>query len=124
MLDYNLHNDCKVLSKRVYPENRQEDSNGWTYRETYSNPKSGYYSEVYTKDNTVVMVIRGTEVHSSGKEATKDVLNDSQIGLGYLPSQMKEVDKRTRIGELIYVEEYTRSDGTKVSGYYRANPKK
>ena len=31
-----------------------------------------------------------------------------------------ELDKRTRIGELIYVEEYTRSDGTKVSGYYRA----
>ena len=36
----------------------------------------------------------------------------------------KEVDKRTRIGELIYVEEYTRSDGTKVSGYYRAYPRK
>lgn len=36
----------------------------------------------------------------------------------------KEVDKRTRIGELIYVEKYTRSDGTKVSGYYRAYPKR
>ena len=36
----------------------------------------------------------------------------------------KELDKRTRIGELIYVEEYTRSDGTKVSGYYRAYPRK
>ena len=34
-----------------------------------------------------------------------------------------ELDKRTRIGELIYVEEYTRSDGTKVSGYYRAYPR-
>lgn len=34
-----------------------------------------------------------------------------------------EVDKRTRIGELIYVKEYTRSDGTKVSGYYRAYPR-
>lgn len=34
-----------------------------------------------------------------------------------------DVDKRTRIGELIYVEEYTRSDGTKVSGYYRAYPR-
>ena len=34
-----------------------------------------------------------------------------------------ELDKRTRIGELVYVEEYTRSDGTKVSGYYRACPR-
>ena len=35
-----------------------------------------------------------------------------------------EVDKRTRIGELIYVDEYTRSDGTKVNGYYRTYPKR
>lgn len=35
----------------------------------------------------------------------------------------EELDNRTRIGELIYVEDYTRSDGTKVNGYYRACPK-
>ena len=35
-----------------------------------------------------------------------------------------ELDKRVRLGELIYVENYVRSDGTKVSGYYRAYPKK
>lgn len=35
----------------------------------------------------------------------------------------EELDKRTRIGELIYVEEYTRKDGTKVNGYYRACPR-
>ena len=35
-----------------------------------------------------------------------------------------EVDKRTRISELIYVEEYTRSDGTKVSGYIELIPDK
>lgn len=34
-----------------------------------------------------------------------------------------ELDKRVRIGELIYVNEYVRSDGTKVSGYYRAYPR-
>lgn len=33
-----------------------------------------------------------------------------------------ELNKRVHIGNLIYVEEYTRSDGTKVSGYYRAYP--
>ena len=31
----------------------------------------------------------------------------------------EELDKRVYLGNLIYVEEYTRSDGTKVSGYYR-----
>lgn len=36
----------------------------------------------------------------------------------------KEIDKRVRIGELIYVDEYHRADGTTVSGYYRAYPRK
>lgn len=35
-----------------------------------------------------------------------------------MPSK-EELDKGVHIGNLIYVEDYTRSDGTKVSGYYR-----
>ena len=34
----------------------------------------------------------------------------------------EELDRRVAKGELIYVEEYRRSDGTKVSGYYRSYP--
>ena len=52
-----------------------------------------------------------------------DLYIDNMIDKNPMPTK-KEVDKRTRIGELIYVEEYTRSDGTKVSGYYRAYPNK
>lgn len=47
---------------------------------------------------------------------------DQWIDRKPMPSK-EELDKRTRIGELIYVEDYTRSDGTKVSGYYRAYPR-
>lgn len=52
-----------------------------------------------------------------------DLYVDNMIDKNPMPTK-KEVDKRTRIGELIYVEEYIRSDGTKVSGYYRAYPRK
>ena len=52
-----------------------------------------------------------------------DLYVDNMIDKNPMPTK-KEVDKRTRIGALIYVEEYTRSDGTKVSGYYRAYPKR
>ena len=38
-----------------------------------------------------------------------------------IPS-VKNLDKRVQRGELIYVENYIRSDGTKVSGYYRRRP--
>ena len=33
-----------------------------------------------------------------------------------------ELDERVHTGELVYVHDYTRADGTKVSGYYRAYP--
>ena len=36
----------------------------------------------------------------------------------------EELDRRVRFGELIYVSDYTRSDGTYVSGYYRRYPQK
>lgn len=36
MVNYNIHEDCKILSRRIYPENRQQNSQGWKYRETYS----------------------------------------------------------------------------------------
>ena len=39
-----------------------------------------------------------------------------------LPAK-EELDKKISSGELVHVDNYTRSDGTKVSGYYRAYPK-
>ena len=38
-----------------------------------------------------------------------------------IPS-VKNLDKKVQSGELIYVENYIRSDGTKVHGYYRRKP--
>lgn len=38
-----------------------------------------------------------------------------------IPS-VKNLDRRVQKGELIYVDDYTRFDGTKVSGYYRRRP--
>ena len=52
-----------------------------------------------------------------------DLYLDQLLDKNPMPAK-KELDKRTRIGELIYVKESTRSDGTKVSGYYRAYPRK
>ena len=41
----------------------------------------------------------------------------------FVNSATKEaLDKRVQTGELVYVSEYTRGDGTKVSGYYRSYP--
>ena len=42
---------------------------------------------------------------------------------GKFPSK-SELNMKTFLGELIYVNNYVRSDGTKVSGYYRRYPNK
>ena len=42
---------------------------------------------------------------------------------GYKLPSKEDLDARVRTGELVFVHEYTRADGTKVSGYYRAYPK-
>ena len=93
MTNYKLHNDCKILSQRVYPENRLEATNGWSHKGTYSNNRTGFYSEIYTKDNKAILVIRGTELHSGINETSKDVLSDLRMGLGYLPHQMQDAEK-------------------------------
>ena len=38
---------------------------------------------------------------------------------GWKIQDKAELDKKVQSGELIYVNEYTKADGTKVSGYYR-----
>lgn len=79
--------------------------------------------EVFDTKNRVLY--RGEINPDNLEEGTPlfDLYVDNMIDKNPMPTK-KEVDKRTRIGELIYVEEYTRSDGTKVSGYYRAYPRK
>lgn len=37
--------------------------------------------------------------------------------------EKSELNKKVISGELIYVNNYTKADGTKVSGYYRKRPK-
>lgn len=79
--------------------------------------------EVFDTKNRVLY--RGEVNPNELEEGTPlfDLYVNNMISKTPMPTK-KEVDKRTRIGELIYVEEYTRADGTKVSGYYRVYPKK
>ena len=91
MTNYNLHNDCKKLSQRVYPENRHIDTNGWSYKGTYSNHKNGFYAEVYTKGDKAILTFRGTEKIWK-KEGIKDLKSDGLMGLETLPLQMKDAE--------------------------------
>ena len=93
MTNYNFHNDCKKLSQRIYPENRHIDTNGWSYEGAFSNHRSGFYSEVYTKKDKVILVFRGTQLTVKEKEWIKDGRSDLNMGLEKLPRQMKDAER-------------------------------
>ena len=59
MANYKLHNDCKVLSKYVYKDNKPETINDWKYSKTWYD-SNGFNSEVYKKGNDIIIVFRGT----------------------------------------------------------------
>lgn len=50
-----------------------------------------------------------------------DTYLDQALEYDNMPTK-EDLDKRVGTGELVYVDEYTRGDGTKVSGYYRSYP--
>ncbi len=87
MTNYKLHNDCKNLSRRVYADNKHLDTGGWKYQRSLENKNNGFYSEIYTKDDKAILVIRGTEFK------TRDDISASLMGLGYLPNQMKTAEQ-------------------------------
>ena len=74
------------LSQKVYSNNKYLDTNGWNFEKTISSKKDGFYSEIYTKDNKTILVIRGTEF------TTRDDVSDINMGLGTLPWQMKSAE--------------------------------
>ena len=65
---------------------------------------------------------RGETKFEELDEVMSDVLIE-QIYNAPLPEK-EELNKKVRAGELIYVDNYTRSDGTKVNGYYRRSRNK
>ena len=84
------------------------------------------YNEKTCKDR--IFDIKNRVFHKnevSMKDLDNPVLRDVYLeqALEYEPMPTKEaLDKRVQTGELVYVSEYTRGDGTKVSGYYRSYP--
>ena len=93
-----------------------------------TNPKTDKrkYNEKTFKDR--IFDIKNRIFHKnevSMKDLDDPILRDAFLdqALEYEPMPTKEaLDKRVQTGELVYVSEYTRGDGTKVSGYYRSYP--
>ena len=86
MTNYNLHNDCKALSEYVYKANKPKIINGWKYN--YSSQSSnGFYSEIYTKENSIIIIFKGTDFNRYfAKDLDDDIFMDL---LNRLPGQLK-----------------------------------
>jgi hypothetical protein len=62
----------------------------------------------------------------SMKDLDDPILRDAYLDQALEKTSMptkEALDTKVKVGELVYVSEYTRGDGTNVSGYYRSYPK-
>lgn len=88
MTNYKLHNDCKILSEYVYKDNKSNIINDWKYQSS-AQSTNGFYSEIYKKENNIMIVFRGTDFNKSKAELLKDADDIKMSILKLLPGQLK-----------------------------------
>lgn len=137
-----LIKDLQQLARYAYKKQVQKPKY-WIEIDEYNEQTTGMYATTFIKNNTIVISYRGTN-----KNSKRDVLNDIFMASNMLPPQIISAQKYydkiknmfpnkeiiltghslggslaqiigSQTGDLIWVESYTREDGTKVCGYYR-----
>lgn len=95
----------QVKNGLIKPDNQQKNFSG------YTNPVNGS-RQIFSKENIESM---STEDYTKNEKAINAQLNS--IGI---PSDEELQTASKSGGGTVYVKSYTRSDGTKVQGYYRS----
>ena len=121
--DYDIYGEewANQTAKRKIWEKMQQGeliTNPFTDKRKFENMELERLTEkdrVYTNEEYRNFNEKMKEVYSS-KYMDYIIDNDWEV-----PS-VKNLDKKVQSGELIYVDNYERSDGTKVHGYYRRRP--
>ena len=126
-LSINNHLPQKIgdVSKAVKQEERyqQAKDNSYILDGYLSKNYYNYDDSLFDVSNKVFYENSGVPMKDRSLEEIEQIVNQYYDNNEKLPAK-SELDRRVRFGELIYVENYTRSDGTKVSGYYRRYPEK
>ncbi len=87
MVDYKLHNDCKLISGAECKNSTIKAPEDWTRTKTKSNILTGFRAGVYKKENDIIIVYRGTDTPI-------DVINnDINMVQKCIPSQIKDARK-------------------------------
>ncbi len=85
MPNYKLHNDLKQLSEYIYKSKESKLPENYKYVTGFENTNNGFYSEIYEKDNQLVIVFKGTDIN----DGVNDLKDDLKMLFGLLPSQME-----------------------------------
>mgnify|MGYP002625798493 CR=1 FL=1 len=109
------------VSKAVKYENKYQQARDNSYvLDRYIN--RNYYDDIiFSPSNRVLYNSNNLKVSDMTREDVEQFWDQYYENGEKFPSK-EDMERRVRFGELIYVENYTRSDGTKVSGYYRRYP--
>lgn len=120
----NKHMPNKIgdVSKAIKYENKYQQARDNSYvLDRYIN-RNYYDNSLFDVSNRVIYDTDGKKIEDMNKEEIEQFWEQYYDNGEKFPSK-EDMERRVRFGELIYVENYTRSDGTKVSGYYRRYPK-
>lgn len=90
----NLDEDLKNLSISVYNNGKGKIPSNWQKIATQENPKTGFYGEVYKRNNEIVIVYRGTDTNKYNLPEIKDFLiGDTPMGFGLKSGQYNDAKK-------------------------------
>ncbi len=99
----------------------KKDIKGWNTIKVVNADKNNTKldASVYKKDNRIVIAIKDITEQDrlEFKALNRQLMNNNWK----LPTQ-EELDERVARGELIWVDGYTKQDGTVVKGYFRHYP--
>ena len=121
--DYDLLGDdwaSEYASRKIYEKMRNGEliTNPYTDRRKYENLEL----ELLTEKDRVYSDGEFKNFDEKVQALKMSKYMDYIVDNNWEAPTEKNLNKRVQSGELIYVEDYTRSNGTKVHGYYRRRP--
>ena len=81
------HKEYQKLARCVYKEHKNKCPKDWIELNHFENRNSGFYATAFTKNNEIVIAIRGTDDNKDRKNA------DANLLFGQIPNQFYDAKK-------------------------------
>lgn len=110
-----------IIAERVMIKMKAGDLITNPYADTRKFNDTKFMDTIFNTKNRVFHKGENISMKDLDDPTMMDTFLDQALEYTPMPTKAT-LDEKVRTGELVYVSEYLREDGTKVSGYYRSYP--